>query len=142
MPHPWDYTYPDLHHWDETIYDVPSKAIAAHVTLYYQTTTKEYIEYLRDNSPPNEEGEPTIGQIAYDQWVMHGRSAPVAMDSQVIFFVESKITGDANGDGTVGVDDLLIVIQDWGFCVICDGDLNGDGWANVNDLLLVIANWG
>ena len=139
---PVDYTYPDLHHWDETIYDLPSKAIAAHVTLYYQTTSKEYIEYLRDNSPPNEEGEPTIGQIAYDQWVMHGRSAPVAMDSQVIYFVETKITGDANGDGTVGVGDLLIVIQDWGLCVVCDGDLNGDGWADVNDLLLVIANWG
>ena len=39
-------------------------------------------------------------------------------------------------------DDLLIVIQDWGLCVACDGDLNGDGWVNVNDLLLVIANWG
>ena len=139
---PVGYTYADDQHWDETLYDIPTAAVAAHVTVYYQTTSKEYIEYLRDNSPENEEG-PSIGQVAYDQWVMHGRSAPVAMDSQVIFFVKPEPpTGDANGDGTVGVDDLLIVIQDWGICVICDGDLNGDGYVNVNDLLLVLANWG
>ena len=139
---PVGYSYADDQHWDETLYDIPTAAVAAHVTVYYQTTSKEYIEYLRDNSPENEEG-PSIGQVAYDQWVMHGRSAPVAMDSQVIFFVKPEPpTGDANGDGTVGVDDLLIVIQDWGICVICDGDLNGDGYVNVNDLLLVLANWG
>ncbi len=138
---PVGYSYADLQHWDETIYDIPTDAIAAQVTLYYQTTSKEYIEYLRDNSPPDEKGGPSIGQIAYDQWVMHGRSAPVAMDSQVIYFGKSKITGDANGDGYVGVDDLLAVIQSWGLCIACDGDLNRDGRADVNDLLIVIANW-
>ena len=52
--------------------------------------------------------------------------------------------GDINGDGWVGVDDLLIVIAKWGQCnpAECPADLNGDGWVGVDDLLIVIANWG
>ena len=52
--------------------------------------------------------------------------------------------GDINGDGWVGVDDLLIVIANWGQCnpAECPADLNGDGWVGVDDLLIVIANWG
>ena len=52
--------------------------------------------------------------------------------------------GDINGDGLVGVDDLLIVIANWGSCdsTECPGDLNGDGMVGVDDLLIVIANWG
>ena len=39
------------------------------VTLYYQTTSKEYIEFLRDNNHTN-----TLGQELYDAWVAHGRA--------------------------------------------------------------------
>ena len=51
--------------------------------------------------------------------------------------------GDANGDGTVNVMDLLAVIQAWGACSgDCPADLNGDGTVNVMDLLMVLENWG
>jgi len=53
------------------------------------------------------------------------------------------IPGDLNGDGIVGVDDLLIVIANWGPCgPDCPADINGDGIVGVDDLLIVIANWG
>ena len=53
------------------------------------------------------------------------------------------VPGDINGDGFVGVDDLLIVIANWGPCgPVCDADINGDGFVGVDDLLIVIANWG
>ena len=57
--------------------------------------------------------------------------------------------GDINGDGSVDVDDLLMVINRWGPCPVppatCPADIappGGDGFVNVDDLLIVIANWG
>ncbi len=48
---------------------------------------------------------------------------------------------DINADGTVGVDDLLQVIQAWGTCA-CIEDINGDTLVNVDDLLRIIQSWG
>ncbi|MBT4584464.1 MAG: S8 family serine peptidase [Phycisphaerae bacterium] len=50
-------------------------------------------------------------------------------------------TGDANGDGMVGVSDLLIVIDLWGQSGGM-GDINGDGAVDVSDLLAVVDAWG
>jgi hypothetical protein len=47
-----------------------------------------------------------------------------------------------NGDGVVGVDDMLLVIAAWGPCAGCDADINEDDVVGVNDLLAVIADWG
>ena len=47
---------------------------------------------------------------------------------------------DVDGDGTVGVDDVLLVLSGWGGSGT--GDIDGDGLVNVDDLLLVIAAWG
>jgi hypothetical protein len=40
-------TYADGQYWDETTYTVPKSAMSAVVTLYYQTSSKEYIDFLR-----------------------------------------------------------------------------------------------
>lgn len=54
--------------------------------------------------------------------------------------------GDADGDGHVNTDDLIIIITSWGPCPIpptpCQGDLTGDDLVNTDDLLLVIGSWG
>jgi hypothetical protein len=47
---------------------------------------------------------------------------------------------DLDGDGEVGVDDLLIVLGAWGTGP--GGDCTGDGATNVNDLLALLAAWG
>jgi hypothetical protein len=57
---------------------------------------------------------------------------------------------DINGDGVVGVPDLLAVINGWGACSVpcppsCPADLapnGGDCNVGVPDLLMVINNWG
>lgn len=49
--------------------------------------------------------------------------------------------GDVDGDGVVGVNDLLALIAVWGQCASCNEDINNDGFVNVTDLLIVIANW-
>lgn len=50
-------------------------------------------------------------------------------------------TGDADGDGAVGVNDILAVIGSFGN-TDGSGDANGDGVCDVNDVLAVVANFG
>ncbi|MCH2134325.1 MAG: FG-GAP repeat protein [Phycisphaerales bacterium] len=50
--------------------------------------------------------------------------------------------GDVDGDGSVGVNDLLAVLESWGDCPApCDPDVDDNGVVNVDDVLLVIAGW-
>ena len=52
--------------------------------------------------------------------------------------------GDVDGDGTVGVNDLLAVSSAWGDWPVgstCGPDLDMDGSVNINDLLAVISDW-
>ena len=71
------YTYEDGQYWDDTEYILPLTARRVDVTYYYQTTSKEYIEFLRDNNHTN-----TLGQEVYDAWANNGRSTPVIVARQ------------------------------------------------------------
>ncbi len=42
-------TYVDGQHWDDTVYTLPSTTEGVFVTLYYQTASKEYVDFLRAN---------------------------------------------------------------------------------------------
>ncbi len=58
---------------------------------------------------------------------------------------ECEILGDIDGDGSVGVSDLLILLASWGPCPDCDNcpaDLDGNCTVGVPDLLILLANWG
>ena len=48
---------------------------------------------------------------------------------------------DLDGDLMVSVNDLLVVIAQWGSSASL-GDINRDGFTNVDDLLLVMQSWG
>ena len=48
---------------------------------------------------------------------------------------------DINGDGTVGVTDILTVIKSWGACSGCAADINDDGTVDVSDLLDIVGDW-
>jgi hypothetical protein len=134
--------YEDGQHWDDTAYEIPRCAVSAEVTFYQQTTTREYIEFLRDaiTDPGND-----AGQVAYDLWEAHGRSAPVAMDEAVIELVPQP-GYDTDGNGVVNVDDLINVILAWGQCppapAACPEDTDCDGHVDVDDLINVILHWG
>ena len=54
--------------------------------------------------------------------------------------------GDIDGDGIVGVNDMLLLLADWGPCEdpcppTCVADLTDDCIVGVNDFLLLLANW-
>ena len=58
---------------------------------------------------------------------------------------EVTTPGDLDGDGHVGVSDLLILLGNWGPCPPkgdCLADLDGDGSVGVKDLLMLLGNWG
>ena len=68
------HAYADGQYWDDTAFALPNSAKTVHVRLYYQTTSKEYIEFLRDENTTN-----TMGDELYAAWVNHGRATPVLM---------------------------------------------------------------
>ncbi len=54
------------------------------------------------------------------------------------------VVGDLDGDGTVGITDLLILLGSWGACADCENcpaDLDGDCTVGILDLLTLLANW-
>jgi hypothetical protein len=55
---------------------------------------------------------------------------------------ESVCPEDLNGDDTVSVMDLLMLLDAWGACPDCPEDLNDDGTVNVMDLLMLLEAWG
>ncbi len=57
----------------------------------------------------------------------------------VVFSQSPACTADLTGDGGVTVDDLLIVIANFG---TTGGDTNGDGTTDVNDILEIVQHWG
>tara|TARA_B100001059_G_scaffold173662_1_gene173873 strand:+ start:5965 stop:8757 length:2793 start_codon:yes stop_codon:yes gene_type:complete len=56
---------------------------------------------------------------------------------------EANPCPDPDGSGSVGVNDLLAVLSDWGPCPgTCVGDLDGNGIVGIDDLLAVLGGWG
>jgi PKD repeat protein len=80
--------YPDGQNWDLTAYPLPASARSVVATLYYQTTSKEYVEFLRDANVTN-----GAGLAMYDAWTANGRAAPVAMASDSFTFAPADVPG-------------------------------------------------
>jgi uncharacterized membrane protein len=58
----------------------------------------------------------------------------------IILVPITVVQGDVNHTCTVDIDDLLLVLNDWGKRVSA-ADVNNDGIVDVSDLLLVLENW-
>jgi bacillopeptidase F len=54
----------------------------------------------------------------------------------------SECTADIDGDGSVGILDLLTLLDAWGENPGHPADLDGDGNVGINDLLMLLADWG
>ncbi|MCH2133380.1 MAG: hypothetical protein MK116_06490 [Phycisphaerales bacterium] len=56
--------------------------------------------------------------------------------------IPPRLAADLDGDGTVGVNDLLLMLEAWGPVDPGDpGDVNEDGTVDVNDLLSLLKEW-
>jgi len=130
---PVGYSYSDGQYWDDSLFPVPTGATSAAVTFYFQTSTRQYMEFLRDTAGDGS------GVTAYNLWVQHGKSAPVVMDSATIQLTQSN-PADVNGDGQVNGADLTMLLGNWGGSGV--GDVDGSGTVNGADLSAVLSNWG
>ena len=92
-------TYRDGQYWSDTMFRIPVGAASASVDLYYQTSSKEFIEFLRYENVTDLSGE-----ILFDQWVLTGMSPPVLMTGTPIQ-LDPFADGDTTGDGTVNLSD-------------------------------------
>ena len=110
----------------------------AEVTLYYQTTSKEYVEFLRDENATN-----SSGQVMYDAWIDNDKAPPEEMATAVVV-LDAPLLGDVNCDGTVNALDiepfLVALFDPTGYplqypdCDINLADINGDGSVNALDI--------
>jgi hypothetical protein len=128
------HVYADGQYWDDSWFAMPIEAVTAEVFVYYQNTPRHYIEMLRDGNVTDD-----WGNILYDLWVETGKGMPIEMTNDTIA-IGPFVQGDINCDGTVGVDDLLMVIEAWGHHD-SPADLNGDRVVDTNDLLALLSAW-
>jgi hypothetical protein len=88
---PVGYSYADGQYWDDTLYAIPPGAVSAEVTLYYQSTSKEFVEFLRDENTTN-----TKGQELYDLWNNNGKCPPEIMAQAQVSLLDCS-DGDEDG---------------------------------------------
>ena len=73
-------------------------------------------------------------------WAQRSDLSRLALTNPV--WMQSSTECDVNGDGVVGIDDLLAIIAAWGPCEGCTADINWNGIVDVNDLLATLAVYG
>jgi hypothetical protein len=84
---PVGYDYADGQFDDVTPYVLPDASRRVEATLYYQSTSKEYVEFLRDENTTDDTGDQLFAS-----WVNQGRAAPVAMaTSELILDVTTAV---------------------------------------------------
>jgi hypothetical protein len=107
---PVHYSYEDGQYWDDTEYDVPIGATSAQVTLYYQSTSKEFIEFLRDENNALDGG---MGQVMYDLWNDNGKCPPEMMQQVQMDLIPTSVPADLNLDFVVNLLDFAIFAEYW-----------------------------
>ncbi len=134
---PINYTYADGQYWDDTVFTIPPGTRTVRVALYHQLTSKEYIEFLRDQNTTN-----SAGRLAYDLWEQFGKSPPTLMDQDSVTI--QTCVADWNSDGVVNSTDVSDFINDW-FSDQVQGtvvtDWNNDGVSNSTDVSDYINSW-
>lgn len=135
---PVAYAYADGQHWDDAPFAIPPGAAMATVTVYHQTTRRDYIEFLRDENQESlgDPENPSTGEIAYNLWQAFGQSKPVQMDEATINLA-CPCDLDANG---ANVFDLLAFLDLW-FAADPAADYNLSAGVDVFDLLAFLDCW-
>ena len=121
--------YADGQYWDDTRFRIPPTATTAVVSVYYQTASKEYISFLRDENHTNDAGD-----VLYEQWELTGKSPPVLMSQRVVADLTAGAFADTDCNGRVNLADLQLLsgcvtgpAQTLNLgCEALDADLDGD----------------
>lgn len=115
--------YADGQYWDDTRFNIPAGARSAEVSIYYQTSSREYMEFLRDQNTTN-----TLGDVAYNAWVTHGKSAPALMDTATLPIF---CACDWNHSGDLSIQDVFDFLAAW---FSNAADINQSGQTTIDDI--------
>jgi len=74
-------SYADGVYWDDAAYHLPPSASMVSAALWYQSVSREYAEFLRDENDANPFDPGGWGRRLYAAWDSGGKSAPVLVDS-------------------------------------------------------------
>jgi hypothetical protein len=134
---PVDYNYVDGQYWDDTYYSIPLAATSTEVILYYQSTSKEFVEFLRDENVTNNDGNDV-----YNLWNNNDKCPPEVMETAEIALT---LQTDFNGGGVDFVD-FAIFASYWSKdCILPEscGPANLDGIDGVDwaDLRIFVDSW-
>jgi hypothetical protein len=80
--------YADGQNWDAPTFALPPTARRVTARLHYQTMSKEYAEFLRDENVTDGRGD-----ALYAAWLAHGRGAPVTMAADSAVFAPLDVPG-------------------------------------------------
>lgn len=135
---PVDYNYPDGQYWDDTYYRIPLDAISTEVTLYYQSTSKEFIEFLRDENTTTNDGNDM-----YNLWNDNDKCPPEVMQAAM-----TALTRRTDFDASGAIDSLDFAIFASYWLNDCTVDLCGqanlddtDDIVDWSDLALFLGSW-
>jgi hypothetical protein len=134
---PVHHNYADGQYWDDTYYSIPHSAASAEVILYYQSTSKEFVEFLRDENFTNNDGNEI-----YDLWNNNDKCPPEVMETAEIALTPRT---DFNGSGGVDFVDFAIFATYW--AIDCTGEscgpanLDGIGEVDAADLAIFAESW-
>lgn len=84
--------YADGQNWDTATYGLPSSSRQVVATLYYQTTSKDYIDFLRDENNTN-----SAGQDMHDLWTANAKAPPVKMTADSTYSPAAEVV-DSNAN--------------------------------------------
>lgn len=124
--------YADGQHWDDTFFPIPPNASGVRVRLFYESASREYIEFLRDRNP-NAGTPETRGEILWEAWNNDGAPPiPVLMAS----FPPTYETDDGMPPCSLPDQDLFALDPDSDgiFSLAKPGDANGDLTVDTNDI--------
>lgn len=77
---PVGYTYIDGSYSDKTTYSLPSHTHEVKAKLYYQTISKEYVEFLKEKNYTD-----NLGNDLYTLWANNGKSTPELMNEVEVY---------------------------------------------------------
>lgn len=103
--------YADGQHWDEVSFPVGAQAVSAEVTLYYQTASREYIEFLRDENTTT-----AAGVILFDLWNEHNKSTPVAMARLTVDTDSRRVAKCRKDIAKEQAKYLKVYLKEWARC--------------------------
>jgi hypothetical protein len=92
--------YADSQYWDDAAYRLPGEVTQVRATLYYQTISREYVEFLERENAGNFYDWNDWGARFKASWERRGKSSPVAMvevTAAVGDTASSSVGADATG---------------------------------------------